>query len=48
MSDTPESDPVLVSLWQLNLVGYKSIMSANWEVQRTGSVAVLTGVTWGA
>ncbi|MDT4835536.1 Phage capsid family protein [compost metagenome] len=48
MSDTPESDPVLVSLWQRNLVGYKSIMSANWEVQRDGSVAVLTGVAWGA
>lgn len=48
MSDTPESDPVLVSLWQRNLVGYKSIMSANWEVQRNGSVALLTDVSWGA
>ncbi|WP_153020645.1 phage major capsid protein [Pseudomonas sp. BMS12] len=48
MSDTPESDPVLVSLWQRNLVGYKSIMSSNWEVQRDGSVALLTSVAWGA
>lgn len=48
MSDTPESDPVLVSLWQRNLVGYKSIMASNWEVQRTGSVALLTDVAWGA
>jgi len=48
MSDTPESDPVLVSLWQRNLVGFKSIMSANWEVQRNGSVALLTDVAWGA
>lgn len=48
MSDTPESDPVLVSLWQRNLVGFKSIMSASWEVQRENSVALLTGVEWGA
>jgi len=47
MSDTPESDPVLVSLWQRNLVGFKSIMSANWEVQRENSVALLTDVAWG-
>lgn len=48
MSDTPESDPVLVSLWQRNLTAFKSVMSANWEVQREGSVAVLTDVAWGA
>ncbi|MCY1297332.1 hypothetical protein D9M70_467680 [compost metagenome] len=48
MSDTPESDPVLVSLWQQNLVGYKSIVASNWEVQRDGSVALLTDVAWGA
>lgn len=48
MSDTPESDPVLVSLWQRNLTGFKSIMTANWEVQRSGSVVVLNSIAWGA
>ena len=48
MSDTPESEPELVSLWQHKLVGFKAIMSANWEVQQAGSIAVLTGVAWGA
>ncbi|MFG8091053.1 phage major capsid protein [Pseudomonas aeruginosa] len=48
MSDTPESEQELISLWQYNLVCYKSVMSANWEVQREGSVALLNGVAWGA
>jgi HK97 family phage major capsid protein len=48
MSDTPESDPVPVSLWQRNLAGYKSIMTTNWQVQRAGSVATLTSVSWSA
>lgn len=48
MSDTPESEPDLVSLWQTNTVAFKSDITANWEVQRTGSVATLTGVAWGA
>lgn len=47
MSDTPESEPTLVSLWQTNTVAFKSEMTANWEVQRVGSVATLTGVQWG-
>ncbi len=38
----------MVNLWQRNLVGFKSILAANWEVQRDGGVAVLTGVNWGA
>ncbi|MGQ7816808.1 phage major capsid protein [Metapseudomonas furukawaii] len=48
MSDTPESEPELVSLWQTNTVAFKSEVTANWEVQRDGGVAVLTGVAWGA
>lgn len=44
MSDTPESDPEMVSLWQTNTIAFKSEMFSNWEVQRAGGVAVLTGV----
>lgn len=51
MSDTPEDEedePVQFGLWQHNLIGYKSILTANWEVQRAGSVAFLSDVAWGA
>ncbi|MDT4824836.1 Phage capsid family protein [compost metagenome] len=48
MSDTPESEGVLFSLWQLNLVGFGAEIPANWQVQRDGSVALLTDVAWGA
>lgn len=43
-----EDEPEMVSLWQQNLVGFKAIMNANWEVQRVNSVAVITGIGWGA
>lgn len=50
MSNDPEGDDEveMVNLWQRNLNGFKSILAANWEVQRDGGVAVLTGVNWGA
>ncbi|WP_339487843.1 phage major capsid protein [Pseudomonas sp. EL_65y_Pfl2_R95] len=46
MSDDPESDPEQVSLWQTNTVAFKSSLPANWEVQRTGGVAYLSGAGW--
>ncbi|SFN53829.1 phage major capsid protein [Dokdonella immobilis] len=45
MSDDPESDPgELVSLWQTNTTAWMAEALANWEVQRSGAVVMLTGV----
>lgn len=38
----------LVSLWQTNSVGFRAEREINWARRRTASVAVLTGVNWGA
>lgn len=46
MSDTPDATPQMISLWATNTVAFKSIVRAVWSVQRPGSVAVLTDVTW--
>ncbi len=51
MSDNPEdpADPgEVVSLWQTNTTAFLSEVTINWETQRAGSVAVLTGAGWGA
>lgn len=51
MSDDP-SDPsaatVLVSLFQSDLIALRATMHANWEVQRAGAVAVVTGALYPA
>lgn len=44
MSDTPESEPELVSLFQTNTIGLKTNIFANWNVSRAGAVAVLEGI----
>jgi hypothetical protein len=47
MSDSPDTDPgELTSLWQTNAVAWLAEVQANWEVQRAGSVAVVTGATY--
>ncbi len=47
MSDDPENDAgELVSLWQANLVALLSEVHTNWQVQRPGSVAVITGADY--
>lgn len=46
MSDTPESEPEQVSLWQTGTIAFKSVLPANWEVQRAGGVAYLSGAGW--
>jgi len=47
--DNPtDSDTVLVSLWQRNLVGFRAERSINWARRRSSAVAYLTGVEWGA
>jgi hypothetical protein len=38
---------VLVSLWQRNLVGFRSERTMSWARRRTSAVAYLTGVNWG-
>lgn len=52
MSDTPDSTPdatvVQTSLFQMNLVALRTVMHANWEVQRAGAVAVVTGCIYPA
>lgn len=50
MSDDPENDaePVLVSLWQNNLVALMAEVFTGWEVQRTDAVAVITGADYSA
>jgi HK97 family phage major capsid protein len=49
MSDAP-ADPtaatVLISLFQNDLVGLRSVLYANWQVQRDGAVVVVTGCTY--
>lgn len=52
MDDTPDNpttaSTVLVSLWQRNLVGFLVEKRVNYKLRRTGSVQLLSGVTWGA
>lgn len=47
MADDPDNEPdantVLVSLFQSDLIALRTVMHANWEVQRPGAVAVVTG-----
>jgi HK97 family phage major capsid protein len=37
----------LVSLWQTNTVAFRAEINANWELQNSDSVAVITGATYG-
>lgn len=52
MSDTPDnpvtSNTTLVSLFQSNLTALRGVMHANFEVQREGAVAVVTGAQYSA
>jgi hypothetical protein len=52
MADDPDNAPdantVLISLFQSDLVALRTVMHANWEVQRAGSVAVVTGCIYPA
>lgn len=47
--DDPDTQGELVSLYQSNLVALRAEIYTSWEVQRPGSVAVLTGADagWG-
>jgi len=44
MSDSPSGPSEQVSLFQTNSAAWRVIIHANWENQRTGGVAVLTGI----
>lgn len=47
MSDDPSASPTganLVSLWQVDAVAIAALLRENWKVNRTGSVAQLTGI----
>jgi len=46
MSDTPTSPASMVSMFQTNSVALKAVIYANFENQRVGGVAVLTGVDY--
>ena len=46
-SDTPTAVSV-VSMFQTNSVAFRAERTINWLRRRTESVAVLTGVAWGA
>lgn len=46
MADTPTSPASMVSMFQTNTVALKAVIRANWENQRVGGVAVLTGADW--
>lgn len=49
MTDDPESGATeLVSLWQTNTVAFRAEVATNWEMQRPGSVAVITGADYSA
>lgn len=46
MADTPTSPATMVSMFQTNTVALKAVIRANWENQRIGGVAVITGADW--
>lgn len=46
MADSPTSPAQMVSMFQTNTVALKAVIRANWENQRIGGVAVLTGVDY--
>jgi HK97 family phage major capsid protein len=46
MSDSPSGGGQMVSLFQTNTTAWKSEALANWEVQRSGGVVLLTGVNY--
>lgn len=46
MADTPTSPAQVVSMFQTNTVALKAVIHTNWENQRVGGVAVLTGVDY--
>lgn len=52
MSDTPDNpttaSTVLVSLWQRNMIGWRSELGVNWARRRPSAVAWLNSVAWGA
>lgn len=51
MSDTPDNPTtattVLVSLWQRNMIGWRSELGVNWARRRPSAVAWLSQVNWG-
>jgi hypothetical protein len=46
MADSPTSPATMVSMFQTNTVALKAVIHANFENQRVGGVAVLTGVDY--
>lgn len=46
MSDTPTSPASMVSMFATNSVALKAVIRANWENQRIGGVAVITGADY--
>lgn len=42
--DPGDGETVMVSLWQRNLVAFRTEIRANWRAERSGCVAVLAGV----
>ncbi|TAL73907.1 MAG: phage major capsid protein [Rhodanobacter sp.] len=46
MADTPTSPAEMVSMFATNTVALKAVIRANWENQRVGGVAVITGANW--
>jgi len=46
MADSPTSPATMVSMFQTNTVALKAVIHANFENQRVGGVAVLTGVNY--
>lgn len=46
MADSPTSPAQMVSMFATNTVALKAVIRANWENQRVGGVAVLTGVDY--
>ncbi len=46
MADTPTSPATMVSMFQTNTVALKAVIRANWENQRVGGVALITGADW--
>jgi hypothetical protein len=46
-TNPPAAATVLVSLWQMNMVGIRAERFINWKKRRTGAVQYIDGANYG-
>ena len=45
-ADPPVANTVMVSLWQMNMVGIRAERFINWTKRRAGAVQYITGAAY--